>query len=245
MAEAIWGTWYDLPDGDPQAFAQWSRDEYLPFLLAQPRFRWVAHYRYVGGGAQMSQVKSTIVRHSDDALIGQGTQSLVLVGADRAHDFFDPAIDDLPLPEGFAQRLATRQGVRMAVFTLEASVDGPSRATQQDGAAPAPAIQMGTLRPTSLDGEFDLIKWYAQYRMPSMGRMPGAVRTRKWSGIAGWPKHGILYEFESLQHRLDHFEKPHESLALEPGHWTNRITRASVHAPGSPFIGERTWLGTK
>ena len=43
--------------------------------------------------------------------------------------------------------------------------------------------------------------------------------------------------------RLKHFEQGHESLALDPSHWTNRITRASIHAPGSPFIGERIWAG--
>ncbi|HYF16783.1 MAG TPA: hypothetical protein VEA40_02870 [Ramlibacter sp.] len=242
MGEAIWGTWYDLPPQEEQTCLQWAHAEWLPFLRRQPGYRWVAHYRYAGGGAQMAQVKSTVVSHTDED-IGQGSQYLLLVGAEQAHAFFAPAMDELPIPPAYAPMLALRQGVRSAVFTLEASVDGPSRDTAERSGAPSPGIQMGTLRPRSVEAEFDLIKWYAQYRMPSMGRMPGVVRTRKWTGVAGWPKHGILYEFESLAHRLEHFERPHESLALDPTHWTHRITRASLHAPGSPFIGERIWLG--
>jgi len=240
MSEGIWATWYDIATPDLASYLEWAHGAYLPFLRQQAGYRWVAHYRHAGGGAQMARVKETVVSHTDEAL-GHGSQYLVLVGAESAHAFFSPALDELALPDGFAPMLALREGVRTAVFTREASVDGPSRQSQPGDSEPAPAIQMGTLRPRSVEAEFDLIKWYAQYRLPSMAQMPGVVRTRKWAGIAGWPKHGILYEFESLAHRLEHFERPHESLALEPGHWTNRITRASVHAPGSPFIGERIW----
>lgn len=240
MTEGIWATWYDLPAADVQRYLDWAQGSYLPFLKDRPGVQWAAQYRYAGGGAQMTRVKETVVSHTEDA-VGHGTQYLELAGAANAHAFFAPPFSDLEMPEGFASMLALRQGVRTAAFTLEAGVDGPSRATQAGDGAPAPAIQMGTLRPRSIESEFDLIRWYAQYRLPSMAAMPGVVRTRKWAGIAGWPKHGILYEFESLAHRLEHFEKPHESLALDPTHWTNKITRASVHAPGSPFIGERIW----
>jgi hypothetical protein len=239
MNEGIWATWYDIAAPDVARYLEWAHGVYLPFLQRRAGYHWVAHYRYAGGGAQMARVKDSVVSHTEEE-VGHGSQYLVLVGADNVHAFFAPALDELSMPDGFAPMLALREGVRTAVFTLEASVDGPSRPSQR-GNEPAPAIQMGTLRPRSVEAEFDLIKWYAQYRLPSMAKMPGVVRTRKWVGVAGWPKHGILYEFESLAHRLEHFEQPHESLALEPGHWTNRITRASVHAPGSPFIGERIW----
>ncbi|MEJ7929379.1 hypothetical protein WG922_05270 [Ramlibacter sp. AN1015] len=241
MSEGLWASWYDLPQGDAQRILDWTHQSYLPFLNTLPGIRWVAHYRYAGGGAQMSQVKQTVVSHTEDEDIGHGSQYLVLAGAANAHAFFVPEFTEAPMPEGFGQMLAWRQGLRSAAFTLEAGVDGPSRSVQTGDSAPAPAIQMGTLQPRSIESEFDLIRWYAQYRLPSMAKMAGVVRTRKWSGVAGWPKHGILYEFESLAHRLEHFERPHESLALDPTHWTNKITRASVHAPGSPFIGERIW----
>jgi hypothetical protein len=240
MTAGLWGMWYDLAPTDSQRFLDWAHERWLPCLQRQAGVHWAAHYRYAGGGAQMAQVKGTIVNHTQDE-IGQGSQYLVLLGAHDVHAFFSADFSEAPLPEGAGAMLALRQGLRTAAFALEAGVDGLSSATQDVRGVPAPAIQMGTLRPRSIDSEFDLIRWYAQYRLPSMARMPGVVRTRKWAGIAGWPKHGILYEFESLAHRLEHFERPHESLALEPSHWTHKITRASDHAPGSPFIGERIW----
>jgi hypothetical protein len=243
MTFGLWATWYDIDEPARPAWFDWLHGQYLPRLAADPGHAWVAHYRYRGGGPQMDSVKSTVVNHTDDA-IGQGTQFLILVGARSPHAFFtDPAFDERPDPAEFEPMLAQRRGVRTAFFTLEAQVDGPSAPAipDPDPAPPAPAIQFGTLRPRSLEAEVDLIKWYAQYRLPTMSRMPGCVRTRKLAAIAGWPKHGILYEFESLAMRLQHFEQTHESLALDASHWTHRITRASWHAPGSPFIGERTW----
>ena len=240
MTSGLWGAWYDLAPTDSTRFLDWTHEHWLPFLQRQHGVRWAAHYRYAGGGEQMAQVKGTIVNHTQDE-IGRGSQYLVLLGADDVHAFFTREFAQESPPEGAEVMLPLRQGLRTAAFVLEAAVDGPSHATREAHGLPAPAIQMGTLRPRSLESEFDLIRWYAQYRLPSMSRMPGVVRTRKWACIAGWPKHGILYEFESLAHRLEHFERPHESLALDPTHWTHKITRASDHAPGSPFIGERLW----
>lgn len=240
MDRGIWATWYDLESSEEARYLDWAHEHYLPLLRALPQHRWVAHYRYQGGGAQMLQIKKGVVSHTAED-IGLGTQFLVLVGAYLPLTFFAPYFADLELPHGFDEMLALRQGLRTAVFSEEARIDGPS--IDDAPTMPAPAIQMGTLRPRSIEAEFDLIKWYAQYRLPSMGKMQGCVRTRKLNGVAGWPKHGILYEFESLEMRLKHFEQGHESLALDPSHWTNRITRASIHAPGSPFIGERIWSG--
>jgi hypothetical protein len=77
--------------------------------------------------------------------------------------------------------------------------------------------------------------------MPYMAQMPGCIGTRKLLGVAGWAKHGVLYEFESLEMRLKHFEEPHESLSLDSSHWSARITGNTVHTPGSPTIGTRIW----
>lgn len=238
---AIRATWYDLKDDERDGYLEWAHREYLPFLARQPGHVWVAHYRYEGGGAQMRQIKETVVSHAHDAEVGQGTQYVVLIGAAAVHDFFLPLLEDIELPPGYADHLAQRQGLRTVVFSEEARVEGLAIGSAGGFAGPAPAIQMGTLRARSVESEFDLIKWYAHYRLPSMSRMQGCVRTRKLTAVAGWARHGILYEFESLQARLQYFEQGHESLALDPQHWTNKITRASVHAPGSPFIGARIW----
>lgn len=240
MDTGFWATWYDLDDAQASSHLDWLHAEHLPRLARRPGWTWVAHYAYRGGGAQMDEVKSRVVSHTDDD-VGRGSRYLLLAAAASPHVFFAPRADRVDEPPEVAERLAQRTGTRTAAFVQEARVEGPSSPGPLAASPPSPAIQMGTLRARTIEAEFDLIAWYAQYRLPSMARMPGCVRTRKLAGIAGWPKHGILYEFESLAARLEHFERGHESLALDPAEWTGRITRASWHAPGSPFIGERTW----
>ncbi len=84
-------------------------------------------------------------------------------------------------------------------------------------------------------------RWYAQFRLPYMARMPGCIGSRKLICVAGWAKHAVLYEFESLEMRLEHFKEPHESLSLDKSHWSSRIIGNTVHTPGSPTIGPRIW----
>ena len=89
--------------------------------------------------------------------------------------------------------------------------------------------------------EKTLATWYAQYRLPYMANMPGCIATRKLLSVAGWAKHSVLYEYTSLEARLQNFEIPHEAHALDEKEFTGRIVRMTIHAPGSPSIGERVW----
>ena len=139
------------------------------------------------------------------------------------------------------EQLDQRQGVRTAIFAEEVRVTGPEVGEGVPGGLPAPAIQMGSFRIRTPEDEFALGSWYAQYRLPAMARMPGVIRTRKLVSVAGWAKHSVLYEFTSLDARLEHFEKPHESLALDEKEWTGRIVKFTIHAPGSPSVGRRIW----
>ena len=241
MDQGIWATWYDLADETRASYLDWAHRVYLPYLQQRPGHVWVAHYQYVGGGPQMKRVKETAVGHTDEE-VGHGTQFLLLVGAPSAHTFFyKPSITEMELPAGFAQMLAQRQGVRTAVFTEEARVTGPSYGKRAPGSTPGPAIQMGSFRLRTVEDEFEIGRWYAQFRMPFMAQMPGCIATRKLVGVAGWAKHAVLYEFESMEMRLKHFEEPHEALALDPKHWSSRVVKNTVHAPGSPTIATRTW----
>jgi hypothetical protein len=99
---------------------------------------------------------------------------------------------------------------------------------------------MGSFRIKSVEDEFDLAAWYAQYRLPAMARMPGCIQTRKLVSVAGWAKHSVMYEFISLEARHENFQK-HESLALDGKGWTNRVIGYTIHAPGSPSVGTRIW----
>ncbi len=59
--------------------------------------------------------------------------------------------------------------------------------------------------------------------------------------VAGWAKYSVMYEFTSLQARMEGFELPHEALALDEKNWTGRVVRYTQHTPGSPTVGERIW----
>jgi hypothetical protein len=200
----------------------------------------VAHYRNEGGGAAMRDVGANILTRPDDD-IGNGSQYLVLVGAPSPHTFLAPLALGIETDERFKDMLSLRRGVRSAIFSEEARVSGPAIGKRPQGGTPGPAIQMGSFRVRSPEEEFDLGCWYAQYRMPHMAQMPGCIATRKLNCVAGWVKHAILYEFESLEARLQNFEEPHEALALDAKEWTGRVVRYTIHTPGSPVIGPRLW----
>lgn len=240
MDHGIWATWYNLADRSRDSYLEWAHTRYLPFLKQLPGYAWVAHYRHEGGGAKMKKVVETVVGRTQEN-IGDGSQYLVLVGAASAHTFFKPALDEIEWPEGFQKMLSSRQGVRTAIFTEEARVNGPAAGKDGPGSTPGPVIQMGSFRMSAVEHDFHLGRWYAQFRLPYMAQMPGCIGARKLAGVAGWAKHAVMYEFESLAMRLEHFEEPHESLSLDSTHWSASITGNTVHTPGSPTIGPRIW----
>jgi hypothetical protein len=242
MDQGIWATWYDLEDGGRDGFLQWMHEHYLPSLKMRPGFAWVAHYQSEGGGPAMRQVRDTLITRPDDD-IGSGSQFLMLAGAASPHTFLNPSVlvVEREQPADVRAMLAKRRGVRTAIFSEEYRVSGPAAGARPAGTTPGPAIQMGSFRVRSIEEEFDLGCWYAQYRLPHMAQMPGSIASRKLICVAGWAKHAVMYEFTSLEARLANFEEPHESHALDPKEWTGRIVRYTVHAPGSPTVGVRIW----
>jgi len=240
MDTGIWATWYDLADATRERFLAWLHGDYLPALQQHAGFAWVAHYRNDGGGAAMHDLGANILARPDED-IGNGSQYVVLVGAPSPHTFFNPLALEIEKDARFRDMLALRRGVRTAIFSEEARVNGPAIAERPQGGTPGPAIQMGSFRVRSIEDEFDLGCWYAQYRLPHVARMPGCIAARKLNCVAGWVKHAILYEFVSLEARLRDFEEPHEALAMDAKEWTGRVVRYTIHTPGSPVIGPRLW----
>jgi len=242
MDQGIRATWYDLDPNDQDTFLQWMHDEYLPSLKARPGFAWVAHYKSEGGGPAMREVRDNLITRPDED-VGSGSQFLMLVGAPSPHTFLNPSV--LTVESGASERvtamLAKRRGVRTAIFSEERRVDGPAARMRAPGSTPGPAIQMGSFRVRSIEEDFDLGCWYAQYRLPHMAQMPGSIASRKLLCVAGWAKHAVMYEFTSLEARLANFEVPHESHALDPNEWTGRVVRYTIHAPGSPTVATRIW----
>ena len=242
MDQGIWATWYDLPETDTDTYLAWLHEDYLPRLLRRPGYAWAAHYQITGGGSDMQEIHDRLSR-SDAEDVPDGSQYLVLVGAASPHVFFNPAAVENEQQESgkTGEMLALRRGTRVCIFSEEARVTGPECARSAPGSVPGPAIQMGSFRIRSVEEEYDLGAWYAQYRLPAMSRMPGCIRTRKLISAAGWAKHSVLYEFTSLEARQEHFQG-HESLAFDDEVWTSKILFGyTVHAPGSPSVGQRIW----
>lgn len=241
MDNGIWASWYDLPSDDRDRYLSWLHDSYLTALVAQPGIAWAAHYEIAGGGAAMDKIHDTVAR-PDDEEVGSGTQYLLLIGAPSPQVFFSQSMAYRLQGASHEARdaLNSRIGVRTCIFSEQIRVDGPESDQRPPGTTPGPAIQMGSFRLKTLEDEFDIGAWYAQYRLPAMARMPGSICTRKLVSAAGWAKHSILYEFTSLQAREDHF-LGHESLALDEKEWTGRVIRYTIHAPGSPSVARRIW----
>lgn len=245
MDNGLWATWYDLaPTGNDDgrdAYLDWLHGEHLPEIQSRAGIAWAAHYEITGGGERMQAIHDRLV-HAEGDDIGSGTQFLILVGATSPHVFADPRIDEWEraLSEPAKSMLARRGGTRTCIFVQEEFVTGPEYDARPTGTAPGPAIQMGSFRTRTVEDEFDLAAWYAQYRLPHMSRMPGCIATRKLVSIAGWAKHSVLYEFLSLEARQQYFQN-HESLALDDREWTNKIITYTIHAPGSPSVGKRLW----
>ena len=235
---AIWATWYDLPEATKDDHLGWLHGSYLPALAGRAGYAWVAHYAILPRVQNPMFVRDPS-RQKDGADIGDGTQFLLLDGAGSPHAFLDGGA---PLPgQEDEPKLLERGGARSCIFLEEERVAGPDHDAAAAGGTSAPAIQMGSFRMKSLEDEMALGAWYAQARLRSMENMPGCVATRKLVSTAGWAKHGVLYEFVSLEQREKYFFKALDKWGKEDIAWSREVIETTVHAPGSPSVGERTW----
>ena len=243
MDQAIWATWYDLPEEGRDEYLDWLHGEHLPALQARPGIAWAAHYQDTVGGDDMKRVREHFPKSEGMEGVGTGTQFLMLVGAVEPWTLVSPSVVDqeAALTGTARQMLDLREGVRPCIFSTFARVDGPEMAVRPAGTTPGPAIQMGSFRTAKLENEFDVGPWYAQYRLPAMARMPGCIAARVMLSVAGWAKYSVLYEFTSLEARLEHFEIGHEAEALDEHEWSGRLVRYTMHTPGSPTVGQRIW----
>jgi len=241
MDESIRIVWYDLKDEDRDDYLNWLHGTYLPEVLSRPGILWTAHYKIIKTDEMVKKLSTVVGRPPDMDEIPQGSEYAMMVGAGSPHVFFQPNFDKIDETSPETQKmLALQQGRRKVVTTGQARVNGPALDQRAPSSTPAPFIQLGHFRVRSVEEEFDLIDWYADYRLPAIARMEGAVAARKLVTVAGWVKHVILYEFVSAQAHHDNF-MGHESLAFTDGEWTNKVVNYTAHAPGSPSIGERIW----
>lgn len=243
MDRALWISWYDLADGDRDEYVQWLQARYIPQRLAQPGLLWAAHFK-TEVNPRMSGVplgEKGRLHHTDDKAVPTGNAYILIFGAETPHAFAHPTPGKLhaDLPQEDRKMLAMRRSERTNIMIDEDRVDGPEARQRKRGEALSPCIQLGSFNAGSNDEE-EILAWYAQWRLPSLSKLPGSVGMRKLVSVAGWAKHGVLYEFTSLAARNEHFPD-HEQANPEMEAWTDRFVRKLLHAPGSPNLAQRIY----
>lgn len=243
MDRALWISWYNLRDESRDAYLSWLHGTCIPNVLKKPGVLWAAHY---------ASEKITLpprIRHTDDRSVPAGTDYILLLGAENSHAFSkDPRVfvdptsgkRDADLTEEDRKMLAMRIGERVNIMTDEARVDGPEARQRAGGTAPSPCIQLGSFNAGSREAEDELLAWYARWRMPALQKLPGCVGMRKLVSVSGWAKHGVLYEFVSLEARNERIPTL-AKLYPEMEAWTNAFIPKLTHAPGSPHVARRIW----
>ena len=234
----MWITWYDLPMEGRDAYFSWLHGTYLPDILKRPGYLWAAHYESqdLEGGAENSKR----YKHIDDPSVGKGYHFMLLIAANDANVFGDPipSLINAALPEEGKKMLAMRTGERCNLFTETGRREGRAGAAYKEGMTGAPCIQVGSFDcPTEFEEEMHA--GYVMERLPKMCATPSCVRTRKLNSVAGWAKHGILYEFASKE-GFDRDYAPavaHSPLGLN-GH---SVVPNLVHAPNGPNSALRIW----
>ena len=231
--------WYDLPESESLEYLDWLHTIYLPNKLKNKNIIYAAHYKslkevvHPGEKGRLSHTSSTEVP--------SGNQYILIFGGQDAHVFSNPlfSADDEKLSEEHRKLLGLRVGERSNIMVEEARVNGPEISTRS-GMGLSPCIQLGNFNSGHWHEEDELTSWYAQWRMPSMEKLPGSVCTRKLVSVSGWAKHAILYEYTSVDARNKNFIN-HEQSNPQMEEWTDRVVRKLNHAPGSPNLANRIW----
>jgi hypothetical protein len=236
--KGIWITWYDLPMEERDSYLSWLHETYLPAILKRPGYLWAAHYasQDLEGGAENAKM----YHHVDDPKVGKGYHYMLLIAATDAGVFGDPvpSLINAALPEEGKKMLAMRVGERMNLFTEACRREGRALATYKEGMTGAPCIQVGSFD-CELEYEEEMHAGYVLQRLPKMCATPSCIRTRKLNSVAGWAKHGIIYEFASKS-GFDRDYAP--AVANSPLGLNGRsVVPNLVHAPNGPNSALRIW----
>ena len=213
----------------------------MPKLLATPGFLWSAHYQV--------EKKPTPprVKHTTDLSIGDDNDYILIFGGESAHvfareaaSFYKGSVDRFTRLQSAGDKamLAKRTGVRVAIMTEEERVQGVENGTRDGRRLPGRCIQLGSFNGPTPEIEEELLAWYADWRLRILSQVPGSLGMRKLAGTVGWNKHGVMYEFLSLDQRNKAMAEVVRRCP-EEAEWTEVCVPKLVHAPGSPHIAVR------
>ncbi len=100
-------------------------------------------------------------------------------------------------------------------------------------------MQLGNFNVKTIEDEFDLGYFYRRCRYAEIPVTPGCISMIKLLGVAGWPKHGVLYQFAEMEDREEELEQRFRDPIGGPA-WRGRDVREYVvHAPKAPHAGKR------
>ena len=238
-------TWYDLPAGAESEHLAWAKEHYTTKMLERRGVEWAAHFK-TEPHPPMSNLKPGApprLHSTDDASVPRGNAYISIFGARTPHAFSGPTLARWHEALSAHDREMLAQGVssRVNLMIDQDRTDGPDAHTRKAGEPLSPCIQLGSFNAGEADEE-EVLAWYAEWRFPSMQKLQGCVGIRKLVSIAGWAKHGVLYEFSSLEARNKYFPR-HEDPFPEK-EWTDRFVRKLMHAPGSPNVVQRIAFAT-
>ena len=235
MDNAISATWYDLPEKGRDDYISWLHEVHIPKILKRNGYLWASHIKNVWNEDREKEKKRILV-HTDDKGVPEGNDYLILFGAEMPITFFSPSSSQLEETQSLEEKemLGRRIGERCCIFMVQDRIEGLESSSRSPGITPGPAIQIGTFNVNSLKNEEELSSWYAQVRMPRLKKMEGCVGARLLVSVSGWPKHGIMYEWKSVESLLDNF-------TTETIERSRNAVKSLIHSPGSPTLGERIW----
>ena len=241
MTEVLKAEWFDLNDDNQKDVWQWMHESYLPALQSAQGVSWVGHYDIVElpdrpyiDGAPGKKV-------TQDPTVPTGWQNVILTAAASPEVFFGPGNPVDALAEAQAGKRAAFKNYRSAVFIEEQVVNAPEQRTCPYGMGPPPAMQLGNYNADTPDDEIELAQWYRAERFSRVSVTPGMIRGRKMLSIAGWPKHGVLWEFADMPEGDFSFE--HRFVDADRNeNWTGRhVLEYVTHSYGGPHAGRRIW----
>ncbi|MBO0884160.1 MAG: hypothetical protein J2P17_28305, partial [Mycobacterium sp.] len=192
----LWATWYDLPNDGADEYLAWLHTVHLPAMLERTGYLWAAHVQNIMSPEREQQSNTT---KTSDASVPTGNAYLLLFGAAAVSTFVDPTPAELHagLPARDRALLDRRVGARSCIFLEVARVDGPDVDKRSPGLTPGPIIQCGSFNVNSPANEPEVAAWYARDRLPLTTTIANCVGARELVSVAGWAKHGVLYEFSS------------------------------------------------
>ena len=237
MDRSLHITWYDLVETDRAAHFVWLHRSFIPRQLKKPGVLWAAHYEC----ERTPDPVHGILSYAQEP-VPTGNDFILLFGAESAHTFAPPAPGqrDTSIDENDLAMLAQRREARINLFVEEACVDGPAAAQRRRGTELGACIQLGSFNTRSVEAENGLMAWYAHNRLPGLSKTPGCIGVRKLVSVAGWAKHGVLYEFTSKDEREKYF-RAYENKDPAMAAWTDSLRRSLIHAPGSANVAYRLW----